>query len=145
MIWATLFVALLAGSAMQAETLAEAPPARMPPPVVVREVFRASQPPGTDRFRSSPRADTLVVLTYDIPAGTRLPLHRHPFQRHAYVLAGRLRVATPDGRRWDYGPGDVHVELLNQWHYAETLGTEAVRLLVVDEVEGDRANLEMAP
>jgi quercetin dioxygenase-like cupin family protein len=145
MIRATLFVALLAGSAFRADTLAEVPPARMPPPVVVREVFRARQPPGADRIPTAPRADTLVVLTYDIPAGTRLPLHRHPFQRHAYVLAGRLRVATPDGRRWDYGPGDVHVEMLNQWHYAETLGAEAVRLLVVDEVEGNRANLELAP
>jgi quercetin dioxygenase-like cupin family protein len=143
MVRARLFVALLAGSAFQTETLAEAPPVQMPPPVVVQEVFRAQQLPGAGELRLAQRADTLVVMTYDIPAGTRLPLHRHPFQRHAYVLAGWLRVATPDGRSWKYGPGDVHVELLNQWHYAETIGAEPVRLLVVDEIEDDRANLEM--
>ena len=34
----------------------------------------------------------LTVLSFDIPVGARLPVHKHKGQRYAYVLQGDLRV-----------------------------------------------------
>jgi quercetin dioxygenase-like cupin family protein len=83
----------------------------------------------------------VVVWIYDIPVGARLPVHKHPFQRYAYVLAGTLRVAAADNSRaWDYRAGDFIVEMVDAWHYGTNIGTEAVRLLVIDQVDKGRAN-----
>jgi quercetin dioxygenase-like cupin family protein len=89
-----------------------------------------------------PRSNAeVVVWMYDIPAGARLPVHKHPFPRYAYVLAGTLRVATADeGRTWDYKAGDVIVEMIDAWHYGMNTGTEPVRLLVIDQIEAGQAN-----
>ena len=83
----------------------------------------------------------VVVWVYDIPVGARLPVHKHPFQRYAYVLSGTLRVADAgNARTWDYKPGDFIVEMIDAWHYGTNMGTEPVRLLVIDQVEKGQAN-----
>src|SRR5262245_15426722 len=81
------------------------------------------------------------VWIYEIPVGVRLPVHKHPFPRYAYVLAGTLRVATGDeSRTWDYKAGDVIIEMVDTWHYGMNTGSEPVRLLVFDQVEAGQAN-----
>ena len=83
----------------------------------------------------------VIVWMYDIPVGARLPVHKHPSPRYAYVLAGTLRVATADETRtWDYKTGDVIIEMIDAWHYGMNIGTEPVRLLVFDQVEAGQAN-----
>jgi len=83
----------------------------------------------------------VVVWIYDIPAGARLPVHKHPSQRYAYVLQGRLRVASADNSRgWEYKAGDFVVEMVDAWHSGTNIGTEPVRLLVIDQVEKGQAN-----
>jgi quercetin dioxygenase-like cupin family protein len=83
----------------------------------------------------------VIVWMYDIPAGARLAVHKHPFPRYAYVLAGTLRVATADDTRtWTYNAGDFLVEMIDAWHYGTNIGTEPVRLLVIDQVEQGQAN-----
>jgi quercetin dioxygenase-like cupin family protein len=83
----------------------------------------------------------VVVWTYDIPAGSTLPVHKHPYQRYAYVLAGTLRVVdVANARTWDYKPGDFIVEMVDGWHYGTNNGKEPVRLLVIDQVERGQAN-----
>src|SRR5262245_56229229 len=52
----------------------------------------------------------VVVSTYDIAPGARLPRHKHPFSRFAYVLAGDLTVEFDDGVQHRYHAGDVIVE-----------------------------------
>lgn len=75
------------------------------------------------------------ALTVDIPAGARLPVHRHPHQRYGYVLSGRIQVDNLDaGSSITYGPGDVIIEALGQWHTGTALGAEPVKLLVIDQV-----------
>jgi quercetin dioxygenase-like cupin family protein len=37
-----------------------------------------------------------VVTTYTIAKGAKLPEHKHPFIRYAYVLAGTLRVTNTE-------------------------------------------------
>jgi quercetin dioxygenase-like cupin family protein len=57
------------------------------------------------------------------------------------VLQGRLKVSTGDGSRsFEYGPGDVIVEMLDAWHYGETLGSETVKLLVIDQTPPGETN-----
>lgn len=74
----------------------------------------------------------VCACTYDIPPGVKLPVHKHPYPRFAYVMAGDLRVVLADGRRFEYRTGDFIAEVVDEWHYGETLGSVPVRLLVVD-------------
>ena len=83
----------------------------------------------------------VVVWMYEIPVGARLPVHKHPFARYAYVMAGSLRVADAENTRsWDYKAGDFIVEMIDAWHYGINTGSEPVRLLVIDQVEAGKTN-----
>jgi quercetin dioxygenase-like cupin family protein len=83
-----------------------------------------------------PQGDARVIASlYIIAPGARLPLHKHPFPREAYVLAGNLRVTDTDTHQvFTYKPGDFIVEVIGQWHFAENTGSTPVRLLVIDTV-----------
>jgi quercetin dioxygenase-like cupin family protein len=77
----------------------------------------------------------LVVSQYVIPAGSILPVHRHPYARYGYVQAGRLKVTNiQSGVTKVFGPGDVIVEMIDIWHSATPVGAETVRLLVFDQL-----------
>ena len=83
----------------------------------------------------------VVVSTFEIPAGANLPEHKHPFARYAYVQAGTLRVTnTETGRSETYKQGDFIVEAIDQWHKAANIGADAVKLVVIDQVEGTGSN-----
>jgi quercetin dioxygenase-like cupin family protein len=83
----------------------------------------------------------VVVWMYDIPAGSKLPIHKHPSQRYAYVLQGTLQVTdVAGGRSFEYKPGDFIVEMVDGWHYGANNGRQSVRLLVIDQVEKGQAN-----
>jgi quercetin dioxygenase-like cupin family protein len=83
----------------------------------------------------------VVVSTFDIPAGANLPEHKHPFARYAYVLAGTLRVTNVEtGQSETYKMGDFIVEAIDQWHKAANIGADAVKLVVIDQVEGEHEN-----
>ena len=83
----------------------------------------------------------VVVWMYDIPAGSKLPIHKHPSQRYAYVLQGTLQVTdVATGRKFEYKPGDFIVEMVDGWHYGANNGRGPVRLLVIDQVEKGQAN-----
>ena len=81
-----------------------------------------------------PRGDARIVLSeYVIPAGARLPVHKHPHPRIAIVQAGRIEVTNVDtGETRAYGPGEMVVESVDQWHYG--VATADVRLWVIDEL-----------
>jgi len=88
----------------------------------------------------------VVVSTFDIPAGANLPEHKHPFARYAYVLAGTLRVTnTETGKSETYKQGDFIVEAIDQWHKAANIGADAVKLVVIDQVEGTGSNTVLQP
>jgi quercetin dioxygenase-like cupin family protein len=81
------------------------------------------------------------VSIFEIPVGAVLPVHKHPFPRYAYVLAGKLRVSDKDNvRTFDYAAGDFLIEMVDTWHYGTNVGTEPVRLLVIDQVEAGAQN-----
>ena len=63
-------------------------------------VFRGNQTALGQPPHFPGRDCTVVVVTYEIPLGAKLPLHRHPQQCTAYALAGNLCVSTLGGRSW---------------------------------------------
>lgn len=76
----------------------------------------------------------VTVTRVVIPAGSKLPVHKHPHLRYAYVEAGKLRVTNLDtGGEVEFGPGGFVVEAIDQWHTGLALGDEDVSLLVVDQ------------
>ena len=76
----------------------------------------------------------VAVTRVVIPAGTTLPVHKHPFSRYAYVEAGQILVMNlQTGTDAQYGPGDFIVEAVDQWHTGAAIGAKDVRLLVIDQ------------
>lgn len=79
-----------------------------------------------------------VVSQFDIAPGAKLPVHQHPFPRYAYVVTGDLEVTNVEtGASNRYGPGDFVVEMVGLWHQGANVGADPVRLIVIDQVEGD--------
>lgn len=72
----------------------------------------------------------ITILSYEIPPGVRLPMHKHPVINAGVVLQGQLVVLTKDGKQLNLNPGDSIVELVNKWHYGVNQGTEAVKLIM---------------
>jgi quercetin dioxygenase-like cupin family protein len=83
----------------------------------------------------------IVVSTYDIMPGATLEVHRHPYPRYAYVLAGSLRVTNLEtGQSDTYNAGDFILEAVGQWHLGANIGSEPIKLLVIDIVEQGQTN-----
>jgi quercetin dioxygenase-like cupin family protein len=105
--------------------------------VLVTDVTASGQP------LTLPSKDAqLIVSTYEIAPGATLPEHKHVFQRYGYVLAGTLRVTNTETDKSDvYNTGDFIAEAVGQWHQGANIGTETVKLLVIDQVEKGRSNV----
>jgi quercetin dioxygenase-like cupin family protein len=86
----------------------------------------------------------LIVSTYEIAPGAALPAHRHPYPRFGYMLAGSLRVTNLEtGKSDDYKAGDFIPEAIGQWHQGANTGDGPVKILVIDQVERGRLNVEV--
>ncbi len=82
----------------------------------------------------------IVVTRVELPAGGVLPMHRHPWQRIAYVESGRIRVAYEGGREVEVGPGEAIVEAVDVWHEGRAVGGP-VRIVVIDQVPPGGTNV----
>jgi quercetin dioxygenase-like cupin family protein len=89
----------------------------------------------------------LITSIYEIPPGAKLPEHEHNSQRYGYMMSGHLRITlTESGKSVEFKPGDFIVEARGQWHKAENIGGEPVKLLVIDQVEpGDKTTVLRQP
>lgn len=106
----------------------------MPPSTVtVKELTAAATTASRQPIRL-PQGDVRIVLSnYLIPAGVTLPEHKHLHTRLALVQAGNLAVTNIEtGETVNYGPGDMIVESVDQWHFGVNTGTSPVHLLVLD-------------
>ena len=81
-----------------------------------------------------PQKDGEVTVTiYEFPPGAVLPIHKHPYPRIGYVLAGTLSVTNEETGKTDvFKAGDVLIEATNVWHHGKNLGETPVRMLVID-------------
>ncbi len=89
-----------------------------------------------------PQKDAEVVVSiYDVVPGATLPVHKHPYPMYAYVMSGNLRVTNMEtGRSDTYKPGDFILESVGQWHMGASIGSEPIRLLVINIVEKGQSN-----
>ena len=108
-----------------------------PSEVIVKELAVATTTASGQPIRL-PAGDARIVLsTYMIPAGAKLPVHKHPHSRLALVQEGTIAVTNVDTNQTQhYGPGDMVVESVDQWHFGVNTGSSPVRLLVLDELPG---------
>jgi quercetin dioxygenase-like cupin family protein len=105
-------------------------------PVVVTPV-KTSAVTSTGQPITLPLRNVEVTASiYDIAPGATLPVHRHPFARYGYVLAGTLKVTNVDTGKSDvFKTGDFIVEMIDQWHQGANIGADPVKLLVIDQIE----------
>jgi quercetin dioxygenase-like cupin family protein len=89
-----------------------------------------------------PQKDAQIVASvYDVMPGAALPVHNHPYPRYGYVLAGILRVTNIDTGQIDtYRHGSFFLESVGQWHMGTSIGSEPLKLLVIDIVEEGQSN-----
>ena len=89
----------------------------------------------------------LITSIYEIAPGAKLPEHEHNAQRYGYLMSGRLRITnTETGKSDEFKPGDFIVESRGQWHKSESIGTEPIKLLVIDQVEpGEKTTVLRQP
>jgi quercetin dioxygenase-like cupin family protein len=142
-----LVAALLAAVLVLATGAAGAQEAAPKKPVATQEIFSGDKTAAGQPILLPSGPVRLVATTYDIAPGVALPVHRHPFPRYAYVLAGTLTVTDEErGEKTTYKPGDVIVEMVGRWHSGRNVGTDPVRLLVIDQVpDGTTGNTELRP
>ncbi len=109
-------------------------------PVVVTPI-RSTTVTSTGRPITLPQKDVEVAASiYEIAPGVSLPVHKHPFPRYAYVLAGTLTVTNVDtGQSDTFKTGDFIVEMIDEWHFGSNAGIDPVKLLVIDQIEAGAA------
>ncbi len=120
------------------------------PAVVVAPVLDTSQTATGQHLVLPAQNAQLIVTRYTIQPGTSLAVHKHPYQRYAYVLSGELVVKItekgPDeGRIFDYKTGDFIVEVQDEWHFGTAVGSVPTVLLVIDQVEAGHAATMLMP
>ena len=105
-------------------------------PVVVTPV-KTTAVTSTGQPLILPRQNVEVTASiYDSAPGATLPVHKHPFARYAYVLAGTLQVTNVDTGKSDvFKTGDFIVEMIDQWHRGSNIGADPVKLVVIDQIE----------
>ncbi|MDH4232973.1 MAG: cupin domain-containing protein [Nitrospirota bacterium] len=80
----------------------------------------------------------ITILRIKIPAGTQLPLHKHPVINAGVLLSGELTVVTEDNKTLHLKAGDPIVEVVNTWHYGKNEGSEPAEILVFYSGTADR-------
>ena len=116
------------------------------PSILVTKLFTGSETNTGQPILLPQNNVEVIVSTYDIAPGAVLPQHEHPFARYAYVMAGTIEVTNTEvGTVKTYKTGDFIVEAISQWHKGATIGDVPVKLLVIDQVEGDQSNVILKP
>ncbi len=89
-----------------------------------------------------PQKDVQVLVSmYQIAPGAIMPVHKHPYPRYGYVLAGTLKVTdTQTGESKIYRSGDFIIETIGRWHQGANIGSTPAKLLVIDQVEKGQIN-----
>lgn len=72
----------------------------------------------------------ITILRIKIPSGAVLPMHMHPVINAGYMLKGRLKVITEDGKSIELRAGDGIVEVVNKWHYGVNEGNQDAEIVV---------------
>ena len=85
---------------------------------------------GTPLTEYNPGTPEVTILRILIPAGTELPLHKHPVINAGILLKGELTVITQDKKTLHLKAGDPIVEVVDTWHYGRNDGAEPAEIIV---------------
>ena len=72
----------------------------------------------------------ITILRIKIPAGVKLPMHKHPVINAGVLLIGELTVVTEDNKTLYLKAGDSIVEVVNKWHYGKNEGNKPAEIIV---------------
>ena len=72
----------------------------------------------------------VTILRITIPAGVKLPMHKHPVINAGLLLTGELTVTTKSGDVITLGAGDSIVELVDKWHFGANTGPSEAEIVV---------------
>jgi len=72
----------------------------------------------------------ITILSITVPLGEKLAIHRHPVINAGVLLSGQLRVHTLDGKVLDLKAGEAIVEVVNTWHWGESVGDTPAHIVV---------------
>ena len=112
--------------------------------VVVKPVLSTSVTSSGQPIVLPSKDPTVIVSVYEIAKRATLPEHKHMYPRYGYVLAGEICITNTDtGKSTAYKAGDFIIEAIDQWHHAENIGNEPVKLLIIDQVEHANNNVVM--
>ena len=110
-------------------------------PIVTSEIVSTTVTAAGQPIVLPTGAVRLIATRYEIAPGAALPVHKHPYPRYAYVLAGNLKVTEADtGASQAYKAGDVIVEMVDRWHSGQNTGSDPVSLVVIDQVPEGSTN-----
>ena len=89
-----------------------------------------------------PQKDAQIVVSiHDAMPGATSQAHNHPYPRYVYVLSGNLRVNNLETGQTDtYKPGNFILESVGEWQTVASIGSEPLKLLVIDIVEHGQSN-----
>lgn len=106
--------------------------ADQPPAIAVQTLAKSTQSWNGQLLPAYPEGQPEVtVLRIVIPAGQKLPMHEHPFINAGVLLKGELTVHEKNGGTKHLKAGDALIELVNEWHYGESVGAEAAEIIVI--------------
>ncbi|GAB6058189.1 cupin domain-containing protein [Desulfonatronum parangueonense] len=101
------------------------------PGIQVRELVRTEKSWDGNLLPPYPEGQPEIrILSITIAPGEKLPIHRHPVINAGYLLSGHLRVHTLDGKVLDLRAGETIVEVVDTWHWGESLGEEPAQIIV---------------
>lgn len=73
----------------------------------------------------------ITILKIIIPAGAKLPIHKHPVINAGVLLKGELTVLTKDeSESLQLEAGDAIVELVDKWHFGFNMGDKPAEIVV---------------
>ncbi|MCW7754253.1 cupin domain-containing protein [Desulfobotulus sp. H1] len=77
------------------------------------------------------------ILSITIPPGQKLAVHKHPVINAGVLLSGQLRVQTTDGQVLNLDAGEAIVEVVQTWHWGESIGKDPAHIIVFYAGEED--------
>jgi quercetin dioxygenase-like cupin family protein len=72
----------------------------------------------------------ITILRIKIPAGAKLPLHKHPVINAGVLIKGNLTVITEAGKALELKAGDPIIEVVETWHYGQNKGNQPAEIIV---------------
>jgi quercetin dioxygenase-like cupin family protein len=72
----------------------------------------------------------ITILRINIPAGAKLPMHKHPVINAGVLIKGNLTVTTESGKVLELKAGDPIIEVVETWHYGQNKGDEPAEIII---------------